>query len=154
KVRAVDEHRNPRDAAVSRHLDLLRGDGLFLSGTRAQESRDRAEMSSRSDEEARLDPAVDDPAGQRPLEIVRSDAVEDARAGAAQQVVVELAAADAVAHRAIPSGLDEALAFDAGPERGDLLERAAARLVVVDVEPQLVDDLWRDPAGARLVARK
>ncbi len=110
-------------------------------------------MAARAHQHRRGDRVVDDPSVAAALDgpdvFARAHA-----AGTVDQVRVELATADRVADR--PLVVDVAhrrVADHANPKSGDRLQCAVAA-VLVDVQPQLVHDVWRDPAGAHLVARK
>src|SRR5215472_10470466 len=76
------------------------------------------------------------------------------RLGALQQVMIELAPPDAVAHGTVVSDDDLVVASDhAGAKAGDRLQGPALR-VRFQIQSKALDDLRRNPAGADLVARK
>src|SRR5262249_38046244 len=81
-------------------LDLARDDrgGLAFAGPRAEPPRHRAEVPPRADHDAGRELAVQHPAARLAAQVVHLLAEAQARAAAREQVVVELAAADPVAH--------------------------------------------------------
>jgi hypothetical protein len=110
-------------------------------------------MPARAHDHGHLDLVVDEPAAAGAAQAAQRRAFADPRAGAAQQVMIELRAKDAEADRAFVSGLDRTAAGDSGSKGGDRLERPAAA-VLVDVELERVDQGRCDPTRADLVPRK
>src|SRR5580765_1685213 len=111
-------------------------------------------MAAGADEHRRGDPVVDDPGVAFSAEARERDAHLEARARAIEQIVIELATADAEADRTTVARFDVVRAADeSGSKAGDWLEGASAA-IVVDVEFRSRYDLWGNPACARLVARK
>ena len=79
---------------------------------------------------------------------------EHARARAAEQEVVELAAANRVADGPRVAGFDRPPADHPGAEPGDLLERAAAGAVLRRRQVEERENIRGQPSGADLVAGK
>ena len=112
-------------------------------------------MTARADEHPRGESAVDPPSRPVAANVRRGRSQEEAGPGPAQQVRVELAAPNPVTHRAVVGHVDALVVRvnRADTEARNRLERSAFA-VLVEIEPQLVDHLRRDPSGADLVAWK
>ena len=135
-------------------LQLLRGDdGFGRPEVCAEVPRHRTEMTARADQHPRADAPVREPSVALPLERAQRLAQLEPRAAAAEQIVIELEAPDAVAHRPRVVGIDLTTPQESGSKTGDGLKHAPAP-VVLDVELQRLHDRRRDPPGADLVARK
>ena len=110
-------------------------------------------MPSRANQNWGGDAVVDNPAAVLSTDGCRG-AEFQTRAGSAQQIVVELAAPDAVADDAVVADVSrQRSTHDADAKSGDGLQRAP-EAVLAQVQLEIVDGLWGDPAGADLVARK
>ena len=143
--------------AVQARLDLLGGDDRLRPRRAVEEARHGTEVSAGSDHHRSLQAVVRHPLAAAPLEPGQGLADVEARAGALEQVAVELAPPDAVAHRLrearLHLGAGAVRAEPAGAEAGDRLQRPS-RAVVRGIDLQDVEHGRRDPAGARLVARE
>src|SRR6185369_14083228 len=135
-------------------LDFLRADRtLVLAEIRAEEPHDRAEVTASADHERCADLAVDEPTAVDLLHRLPRLAEPQSRARSLQQVVVELATADAVADDLLIVHRLRSALTHASDEAGDRLQHATL-FVIARVDLQLLDDLRRYPARADLVARE
>src|SRR5262249_55499275 len=82
----------------------------------------------------------------------RGTAEHQARAAACEQIVIELAAADTVAHRTGVFGRDDVIRPDRpNAESSDRLKRSTLA-VRINIQLQIAHDLRRDPSRTHLVA--
>jgi hypothetical protein len=119
----------------------------------AEMASDWTEVSAGPDEHIGMDLIVDDPAVAVAHDGVDGEVFTNASAGAAKQVVVELAATDAIADGLATVEHDIVFAENAGTKAGYILEGAVAS-VILEVKAECADDLRSDPAAAKLIARK
>jgi len=140
-----------RLGGVQPELHLLRRHDGLRPVAGCEPPRHRAEVPPGAHHEGGLDLAVHHPAAAPALQAPERGLEPEAGAGALQQVVVELAAADAVAHR-----LAEARPRLPVPDapHGEALQGLADPLLRVDprVHPERTEDGRGHPAGAGLVA--
>lgn len=134
-------------------LDLLCEDQRSFGPCRLQHARHRTELSSRTNENGRLDPIVDAPPVAHAFNPTHGRSEHQGRTGTFEQVVIELAATDGIAHDARKACRDPAIPERARDEAPDWLEGEAAG-VRVEIEPEHVHDLRGDPARAALVPWK
>ena len=133
---------------------LLGGDdALAAAGFGAEAPGDGTPVPAGADDQRRRETAVDDPARADAFDGADGFAEPEPGAAAAQQEMIELAAAHGEAHGSVVAGLDHRPADDAGAKAGQGLEDVVAA-VGLAVDVQVGQDLGRDPAGAHLVARE
>src|SRR5437868_2499917 len=107
---------------VHGELSLLRGDDLLGAHFRAHILRNGTEVTPSSDHQFCVNLAVHDPASAVPFQFLKRHALNDACAGALQQVIVEFKTADSIAHDTTIISFDFRVAHSAGAKSLDLLE--------------------------------
>src|SRR5580658_6092641 len=75
------------------------------------------------------------------------------RARSSQEIIVELAPADAIAHRLVVIGIERRSADPAGSKSGNRLQHTAAP-IFIGVDRKFAEYLRRDPSSAYFIARK
>ena len=137
------------------HLKLgFLGDNSGLATYRCSgEAGDWTEMSARTDHEPRRDSIVRDPPTIGPLEAHQTLAEKHPCPGSSKQIVVELAAANAVAYDLAITCFDRFAAYPANAKTRDRLENAAVG-ILVGIDFQYLEDLRCDPSAAYFISRE
>jgi hypothetical protein len=137
-----------------RELGFLRDDRLDGVRAAAKMPRDRAKMAAGADHDRRRYFLVDDPCAAFAAQRLDSRGFEHARAGTAQQVIVELAPPNRVADHAPVPRFDRIGSDQPGSETRDVLQRQAGRAVLVWIEVEQLEHSRRQPSRAHFVTRK
>src|SRR6516225_4786395 len=111
------------------------------------------EVSTRADEHACANYAVNQPAVTATFYGSNRDPFSCARAASPEQIFIELAAANAITDDVIVADLDLRASDSAQPQAIDRLEDMTVR-VIFRVNAQLIEHQGGDPSPAELVARK
>ena len=110
-------------------------------------------MPAGTDEQRGAEGVIDDPAAVPAHDGLDRLVQAQAGAGAAQQVIIEFAPADAEAHLFAIIGLRLGIAQTAGAKAGNRLEHVVAA-IRLGIQFQGTHHRRRDPTGADLVARE
>ena len=107
--------------------------------SRAKPGGDRAKMAAGADQHRGFDVAVDEPSPGRSFERSNRLAQPAASAGTIEQIMIELAAANAETHRLAVMRFDFAAADQAGAETGERLKHPLAAGGVIDLSTPAFD---------------
>src|SRR5260370_2250810 len=108
-------------------------------------------MAAGSDQQARLDLAVDYPRIAGTLQPANWNAFPNLCSGAPEEVLVNLASPDDVANDTIVGNVNLSLSHAANAKAGDGLKGASAR-IACRIDFELLEDERRDPATAYFIA--
>ena len=110
-------------------------------------------MASSANHHGGADAVIDDPAVAFPAKFVQGHPRLQVTARSREQVMIELAAADAITDRMVERRANWAISDQARAKPGNRLESPPAA-VVSQVDAEFVNHGWGDPAGAYLISGK
>src|SRR5512133_1426160 len=131
----------------------LGGNRLFPSDVCSQQAGHRAEMATRSHQQACSDTPIHDPAAVFSFQCCHRFAQQLAYTTALQQIVIKLITADTVTDDRSIAGYGRTPVDQAGAETADLLENSPLT-VFSGSQPQGLKHRRGDPAGTRFLTRK